>query len=54
MGIFGAYDVRGVYPKDINPHFAEKIGLTFPDVVSTKKFLLDMMQEKVLLNFSML
>jgi len=39
MTIFGAYDVRGVYPKDINPHLAEKIGLTFPDVVSTKKIL---------------
>ncbi len=39
MGIFGAYDVRGVFPDHINPHLAEKIGLTFPDIVSAKKVL---------------
>lgn len=37
MTAFKAYDVRGIYPGEVNELLAEKVGLVFPDVVKMKK-----------------
>ncbi len=35
--VFRAYDVRGIYPEQINEWLAKKIGNFFPEVVNSKK-----------------
>jgi len=37
MGIFKAYDVRGIYPTEINEEIMEKIGRAFADFISGNK-----------------
>lgn len=41
MGIdtsgFGAYDIRGIYPKTINQELAYRVGRTFPELCNAKK-----------------
>ncbi|MBD3164255.1 phosphomannomutase/phosphoglucomutase [Candidatus Woesearchaeota archaeon] len=37
MGIFKAYDIRGLYPEEINEKVMEKIGKAFADFISGKK-----------------
>lgn len=34
---FGAYDIRGVYPEDVNEELAYRIGRSFPELFSAKK-----------------
>ena len=36
-GIFKAYDIRGVYPNDLNAEIAEKIGRAYVDFTGAKK-----------------
>ncbi len=36
MSIFRAYDIRGIYPKEINENLAEKIGLAFGTFLKQK------------------
>ncbi|MBC8444427.1 phosphomannomutase/phosphoglucomutase [Candidatus Woesearchaeota archaeon] len=36
MGIFKAYDIRGVYPKELNEKIMEKIGRAFADFIKGK------------------
>ena len=35
-GIFKAYDVRGIYPREINETIARKIGQAFRDVLDER------------------
>jgi len=37
--VFRAYDVRGIYPTEVNEWLAKKIGNQFPSLVHTKKIL---------------
>ena len=37
MSIFKAYDIRGVYPKEINPKLAYRIGLAFSEFMKKHK-----------------
>ncbi len=39
MGIFKAYDIRGIYPQEINEDIAYKIGFSFVSLFSPKKIL---------------
>src|SRR5574344_2929303 len=34
---FGAYDIRGIYPEDVNEELAYRIGRTFPSLFDAKK-----------------
>ena len=34
---FGAYDIRGVYPEDVNEELAYRIGRVFPGLFDAKK-----------------
>ena len=34
---FGAYDIRGIYPKTINQELAYRVGRTFPELFDAKK-----------------
>ena len=34
---FGAYDIRGIYPKTINQELAYRIGRVFPELFDAKK-----------------
>lgn len=34
---FGAYDIRGIYPEDVNEELAYRIGRSFPGLFSAKK-----------------
>ena len=35
--VFGAYAIRGIYPKTINEEIAYRIGRFFPDLFNAKK-----------------
>jgi phosphomannomutase len=37
---FKAYDVRGVYPKEVNEALAEKIGNSLPKIIKSKKIII--------------
>jgi len=34
---FGAYDVRGVYPDEVNEELAYRVGRSFPTLFGAKK-----------------
>lgn len=36
-GIFKAYDIRGIYPEQLNEEIAEKIGKAFVEFLGAKK-----------------
>ena len=37
-GIFKAYDIRGIYPTDLNPEIAEKIGRAYVAFTGAKRW----------------
>ena len=39
-GIFKAYDIRGIYPEQLNEETAEKIGRAFVDYLGAKKIVI--------------
>ena len=40
MGVFKAYDIRGIYNKDWDKNLAYKIGFLLPELLKTDKFLI--------------
>ena len=42
MGVFKAYDVRGIYPTDINEELAYKVGKAYVEFLRAKKLLVGM------------
>lgn len=39
-GIFKAYDIRGIYPEQLNEEIAEKIGRAFVEFLGAKKIVI--------------
>ncbi|TES91492.1 MAG: hypothetical protein E3J87_07600, partial [Candidatus Cloacimonadota bacterium] len=42
MSIFKAYDIRGIYPEELNEGIAEKIGNCFAQIIEGKNILVSM------------
>jgi phosphomannomutase len=45
-GIFKAYDIRGVYPAEINATLAEAIGRAYVEFTGAKKVVVEWLKEK--------